>query len=104
MQNNSYFGTGQTYFEAHSLTTKIFSYKIHLKYISRPIFKLSKESFAGVTRSYFLETTLKDPVSNAVSLQAIIFVFPSCLWPQDNSRYKFQLNTMPPSLKPERFF
>ena len=33
MQNNSYFRMGQIYFEAHSFATKIFAYKIHLKYI-----------------------------------------------------------------------
>ena len=39
-----------------------------------------------------------------LSLQAIIFVFSSCLWGENNLWCKPQLNTMPPSLKPEKIF
>ena len=56
----------------------------------------------------FLDLTSKTIFWNILlqilSLQAVIFVFPSCLWGVDNLWCKPQLNTMPPSLKPERCF
>ena len=56
----------------------------------------------------FLDLTSKTIFWNILleilSLRAIIFVFLSCLWGQDNLWCKPQLNTIPPSLKPERIF
>ena len=52
------------------------------------------KEFLGLTS----KTIFWNILLQILSLQAIIFVFPSCLWEEDNIWCK------PQSLKPERFF
>ena len=73
---------------------------LHTRYIqskfSRRIFKLSKESFAECTRSYFLETSLKHPASNDVSTSNY-FCFPKL--PKAGGKSLVQLSTKPHASK-----
>ena len=76
------------------------TYKVHFGGERLSCEKNKFKEFVDLTsKKIFWNILLQIP-----SLEAIIFVFPSCLWGEENLWYKPQLNTMPLSLKAERIF